>query len=120
LGPARFLRSDLSASYGQYDQCVMRTAVLGAFCATVWMMTACANNSPALLPLQGDALPMSRTAATPVAILADLRRVTPWLWIHCERSRHRSLAGSCRSSSGGVPTLRATYCDAPPLYTIRS
>jgi hypothetical protein len=26
----------------------------------------------------------------PVATLADLRRVTPWLWVHCERCQHRS------------------------------
>ena len=28
----------------------------------------------------------------PVATLADLRRVTPWLWVHCERCQHRSPA----------------------------
>ena len=31
MGTARLLRSDLSASYGQCDQCIMRTAVLGGF-----------------------------------------------------------------------------------------
>jgi len=33
---------------------------------------------------------MKRGATTPIATLADLRRVTPWLWVYCERCEHRS------------------------------
>src|SRR5215510_15279471 len=35
---------------------------------------------------------MSRTVATAVATLVDLRRVTPWLWVHWERCQYRSPA----------------------------
>jgi len=35
---------------------------------------------------------MKRGATTPIATLADLRRVTPWLWVYCERCQHRSAA----------------------------
>ena len=33
---------------------------------------------------------MPRIAATPVATLADLRRVTPWLWVICARCLRRT------------------------------
>jgi hypothetical protein len=33
---------------------------------------------------------MSRTASMPVATLADLRGVTPWLWVICEHCLHRA------------------------------
>src|SRR6516162_7428728 len=33
---------------------------------------------------------MPRMATTPVATLADLRGVTPWLWVICERCLHRA------------------------------
>src|SRR5262249_23367676 len=32
----------------------------------------------------------NRTIATPIATLPDLRRVTPWLWVICERCQHRA------------------------------
>jgi hypothetical protein len=33
---------------------------------------------------------MTRKTMTPAASLADLRGVTPWLWIICERCQHHS------------------------------
>ena len=33
---------------------------------------------------------MSRMFFTPIATLVDLRRVTPWLWVICERCQHRA------------------------------
>ena len=35
---------------------------------------------------------MRRTANTTIATLADLQRVTPWLWVCCEQCQHRSPA----------------------------
>jgi len=35
---------------------------------------------------------MKRTVTATIANLADLRRVTPWLWVYCERCQHRSPA----------------------------
>src|SRR5262249_750814 len=32
----------------------------------------------------------NRTIATPIATLPHLRRVTPWLWVICERCQHRA------------------------------
>src|SRR5215831_3231632 len=63
---------------------------------------------------------MSRRANTPIATLADLRRVTPWLWIYCERCQHRSptaLApwiirwGADASSDLLRRSARCTRCD---------
>jgi hypothetical protein len=33
---------------------------------------------------------MIRRPLTPVATLANLRGVTPWLWVICDRCQHRS------------------------------
>jgi hypothetical protein len=33
---------------------------------------------------------MIRMPTTPIATLADLRRVTPWLWVICARCLHRA------------------------------
>jgi hypothetical protein len=33
---------------------------------------------------------MSRMPTTPIATLADPRRVTPWLWVICARCLHRA------------------------------
>jgi hypothetical protein len=37
---------------------------------------------------------MNRTANMPVASLADLRGVTPWLWVICARCQHRIANGT--------------------------
>src|SRR5262249_25311521 len=62
-------------------------------------------------------LPMSRTAITPGAILADLRWVPPWLWVHRERvARPRR---SSRSSSGGVVASSDVTAPLRPRHTMR-
>jgi hypothetical protein len=62
---------------------------------------------------------MKRAADTPIATLADLRRVTPWLWVYCERCQHRSQAaivplmirwGADASSNMLRQSARCTQC----------
>jgi len=55
---------------------------------------------------------MRRTADTPIATLAHLRRVTPWLWVYCERCQHRSLIrwGADASSDMLRQSARCTQC----------
>jgi len=62
---------------------------------------------------------MKRTADTPIATLTDLRRVTPWLWVYCERCQHRSPAaivplmirwGADASSDMLRQSARCTQC----------
>src|SRR5262249_32483336 len=54
----------------------------------------------------------NRTIATPIATLPDLRRVTPWLWVICERCQHRAPTARHHGSFGGVLTRQARCCAA--------
>ena len=49
---------------------------------------------------------MRRTADTPIATLAHLRRVTPWLWVYCERCQRVA-------PFGPMYAMRAQGCDDP-------
>jgi hypothetical protein len=64
-----------------------RPCVLVKFCRPEFPLNGAQHfRSTPVRDVSRASLPCNRTVAT----LADLRRVTPWLWVICERCQHRA------------------------------